>query len=338
MLKEEFDIIGAGSPIVDILTYIPDNFLERISGEKGGMELVDSSYIDNVKQKLPDKIYSAPGGAAANTILNLSKMGIRTTFLGMLGKDENADFYMNQFSAAGCDSSRFKTNADIPTAQCLSMITPDAERTMRTDLGAAATLDPSSIKTEDFKGCRHLHIEGYLLFNRELLTTVLMKAKEAGCSISLDFGSFEVVKAAEDILPQILSEYIDLAFANEEEASAFIGEENHEKALNELAKLCDVAVVKLGKEGSLIKRGSERHNVEAVLCDDVRDSTGAGDLWASGFLYGYVKELPLDACGKIGSIVGAEAVRHTGANLPEEACNRINKTITDYIEGEVICK
>lgn len=336
MREYKFDIIGTGSPIVDVLTNIPDSFLETISGEKGGMELVDNEYLQALISTFPDKLYKAPGGAAANTILNLSKLGARTTFLGMLGEDENAEFYKDQFFIAGCDVSRFKSNPELPTAQCLSMITPDAERTMRTDLGAAATLDPDSISVDDYVGVRHLHIEGYLLFNRELISSVLKKAKEAGCTISLDLGSFEIVKIAEDIFPDLLRDYIDLAFANEEEGAAFIGEDNPEKALDALAELCDVAAVKLGKEGAWLKSGDEKIHVEALLTDTVRDTTGAGDLWASGFLYGYLRGLSLEECGRLGAIVGQEAVQHIGANLPEATCKTIKEAITNYIEGEAV--
>lgn len=327
MTNVEFEVIGTGSPIVDTLSYIPDEFLKEVNGEKGGMELVDNEYIQSIIAKLPGEKFSAPGGAAANTILNLAKLGATTTFLGMLGKDENAEFYRNSFKAAGCDISRFKSNSEYSTAHCLSMITPDAERTMRTYLGAASQLDPASISAADFKGCKHLHLEGYLIFNRELLPHILKVAKKAGCTISLDLGSFEIVKDAMDILPQLLKDYVDLAFANEEEAAAFANDNDPHKALDALAEVCEIAAVKLGKHGALLKRGNEKHIIEAVKAEKVIDTTGAGDLWASGFLYGFVKDYPLDICGKIGSIVGAEAVQHTGGSLSQEVCNKIIEQI-----------
>jgi sugar/nucleoside kinase (ribokinase family) len=277
--------------------------------------------------KLPGERYSAPGGAAANTILNLAKLGAKTTFLGMLGQDENAVFYRNSFQAAGCDCSRFKTNSEYSTAHCLSMITPDAERTMRTYLGAASQLDPASITAEDFEDCKHLHIEGYLIFNRELLPHILKEAKKSGCTISLDLGSFEIVQGAMDILPQLIKDYVDLVFANEEEAAAYLGEKDYDKALDLFAQSCDIVAIKLGKDGALVKRGNEKHIIEAVKAEKVIDSTGAGDLWASGFLYGFVKGYPLQTCGKIGSIVGCEAVQQTGGSLSDEVCAKIVEQI-----------
>jgi sugar/nucleoside kinase (ribokinase family) len=329
MTKTEFEVIGVGSPIVDTLSYIPDEFLEAISGEKGGMELVDNPYIQSVIARLPGDKFSAPGGAAANTILNLAKLGAKTTFLGMLGEDDNAEFYRSSFKAAGCDCSRFKSNSEFSTAHCLSMITPDAERTMRTYLGAAAQLDPASITAQDFKDCRHLHIEGYLIFNRELLPHILKVAKKAGCTISLDLGSFEIVKGAMDILPQLIKDYVDLVFANEEEAAAYLGENDSHKALDLLSQSCDIVAVKLGKDGALLKRGNEKHVIEPVKAEKVIDSTGAGDIWASGFLYGYVKDYPLEVCGKIGSLVGCHAVQQTGGSLPDDICALIVEQIKD---------
>ncbi|MGM0600213.1 MAG: adenosine kinase [Candidatus Rifleibacteriota bacterium] len=327
MTNTEFEVIGVGSPIVDTLSFIPDDFLKEISGEKGGMKLVDHEYIQSLIAKLPGEKYSAPGGAAANTILNLAKLGAQTTFLGMLGQDENAVFYKDSFLAGGCDCSRFKSNSEYSTAHCLSMITPDAERTMRTYLGAASQLDPASITAKDFNGCKHLHIEGYLIFNRELLPHILKEAKNSGCSISLDLGSFEIVKGAMDILPDLIKNYVDLVFANGEEAAAYLGENNHDKALDLLAQSCDIVAIKLGKDGSIIKQGNKKYIIAPEKAEKVIDSTGAGDLWASGFLYGFVKGYPLETCGKIGSIVGCEAVQHTGASIPEESCTKIIKQI-----------
>lgn len=325
--NESIEVIGAGSPIVDILTYVPDDFLRRVPGQKGGMELIDAATMADIVGQLPGEKHRAPGGAAANTILTLAKLGTRTTFLGMLGCDDDAEFYRRQFTEAGCDDSRFKTNPEVPTARCLSMITPDAERTMRTDLGAAATLSPSAVSSDDFHGCRHLHVEGYLLFNRELINAVLQKAKAVGCTISLDLGSFEVVQSAMDILPDLLRDYVDLVFANEEEAAAYLGEDDHQKALHTLAELCDIVAVKLGKEGALLKDPRQEYRVEAVPADTVTDTTGAGDLWAAGFLHGYMRGLSLPACGKIGAIVGSYAVQYTGAHLPAEACTAIREQI-----------
>lgn len=322
-MADTIEVLGAGSPIVDLLTYVPEDFLARVPGEKGGMELVDAACIDALCEKLPGEVHRAPGGAAANTIQNLAKLGVRTAMLGMLGRDEAGTYYQQQFADAGCDISRFKIHPEKRTAQCLSLITPDAERTMRTDLGAAAALDPASITVQDFVGCNHLHLEGYLLFNPALIREILQHARTAGCRVSLDLGSFEIVKGAMDILPGLLTEYVDAVFANEEEAAAYLGADDPVKALNRLAEVCDTVVVKLGKEGALLKNDDGEYRIDAVQAAEVKDTTGAGDLWASGFLYGWVRGYSLELCGRMGAVIGCEAVQHTGACLPPEACRRM---------------
>ncbi|MBD3223395.1 MAG: adenosine kinase [Caldithrix sp.] len=321
------DIVGVGSPIIDMNTFVEDRFLETIDGEKGGMELVDKSVIDALLNAIEDRPVRKPGGASANTIFALARLGSPTSFLGMIGGDEDADFYRNAYTAVGGNSRLFKTAADAPTARCLNLITPDSERTMRTDLGAAAKLNPRVITADDFKDARHVHIEGYLLFNRELMTHVLQTAKEAGCTISYDLGSFEVVRSAMDILPQLLRDYIDMVFGNEEEVAEFCNHDDPHLAVRELGKLCRIAAVKRGRDGALICADDAVYNVQAVPVANPIDTTGAGDYWGAGFLYGYYKGYDMERCGRMASIVSSEVVRHIGSALPEDSWSRIKEEI-----------
>lgn len=181
------------------------------------------------------------------------------------------------------------------------------------------TLTPDEISAEDFAGCAHAHIEGYLLFNPALMQKVIESAKEAGCSISLDLASFEVVNAAKDSLPTILKDYVDIVFANEEEAAAFTGlNGDYEAMAEQLATLCNIAAVKVGAEGSYIATGGTVQKIAPVPAAKVVDTTGAGDLWAAGFLYGWSRELPLPDCARIGSMLGSAVVQQQGTELPEE--------------------
>ncbi len=321
----KIDVLGIGSPIVDSLAFVDEGFINEIDGEKGGMELVEDAYLRDLLNKLDKTPVKHSGGAAANTIFALSRLDASTAFLGMLGTDEDGEFYRREYASIGGDGSRFKTTSFAPTGQCLSLITPDSERTMRTHLGAAATFAPEVISEEDFVDVRHVHIEGYLLFNRELMLAVLQSAKKAGSTVSFDLGSFEVVNAAKDILPEILSDYIDIVFANEEEAAAYHGNGNYEHALNYIAKSCELAVLKLGGQGSRIKYNGKAKSVEPISIDNPIDTTGAGDYFAAGFLYGYLNELPLQMCGKMGSILGGEVIQHVGTHLPSEIWNEINE-------------
>jgi sugar/nucleoside kinase (ribokinase family) len=317
MSSYSFDLIGVGSPIVDSLARVPDAFIAQSGGEKGGMVMVDEAGMAALIGQLEEPPVQAPGGSAGNTVVGASRLGIKSSFLGKLGGDESARFYKDRFEQAGIDTSRFKVGG-LPNARCLSLVTPDSQRTMRTFLGAAMTFGAEEVSVSDFAGCRHAHIEGYVLFNRDLAVKVLESAKEAGCTVSLDLASFEVVGASREILPGLLKNYVDVVFANEDEAAAFCGEgKAFDVMAAELASFCQVAVVKMGKDGAWIVSGGEKVRVEPRVATAI-DTTGAGDLWAGGFLAGWLSGLSLEQSGKIGSLLGAEVVQVMGAALPEE--------------------
>lgn len=322
MQTYDFDLVGVGSPIIDVLARVPESFLKIVGGDKGGMVLTDSASIAGWIEQLPEAPAEAPGGSAGNTLFAAARMGIRGTFVGKVGSDAGADYYRNALKSLGGDDSRFKTG-DIPNARCLSLITPDSERTLRTDLGAAATLSPDEISVADFSGCRHAHIEGYLLFNRDLMMAVLNSARDAGCSISLDLASFEVVNATRDILPGILSDYVDMVFANEEEAAAYTGGSNPEQMTRELSQLCKTAVVKIGADGAWLSDGSEPVLSPALPGIKPVDTTGAGDYWAAGFLTGWIQGKPLETCAAMGARLGAEIVQVIGAELEDQVWQQI---------------
>lgn len=315
-MNSDFTIIGVGSPIVDAIAQVENRFVEQIDGDKGGMVLVDATTIKTLIDSLPEAPIKAPGGSAGNTLFTLARLGNHTSFLGKTGNCSEGEFYRQQFAQLGGDSSRFKIG-DQANGQCLSLVTPDGERTMRTNLGAAMTLAPEEISTTDFEGCNHAHIEGYLLFNEALMMRVLTSAKEAGCTISLDLASFEVVNATKEILPDILNDYVDIVFANEEEAEAFTGIQDDYRAMaKKLTRYCDIAAVKVGAHGSYIAHEGAVTKVEPMHAAKVIDTTGAGDLWASGFLHGWSNNLSLTKAASIGSILGAAAVQVQGSMLP----------------------
>jgi len=327
MLYTNYELVGVGSPIIDVLARVPDSFLKTVGGDKGGMVLTDAASISDWMAKLPDSYVEAPGGSAGNTIFAAARMGLRTTFIGKTGNDAGGTYYREQLKAHGGGSTHFK-DGNIPNGRCLSLITPDGERTLRTDLGAAATLNPEEVNAADFAGCSHAHIEGYLLFNPELMLAVLKGAKEADCTVSLDLASFEVVNAAIADLPGLLEEYVDLVFANEEEAGAYCGGFKGMEAMAfELAKVCDLAVVKAGRQGAWMARDKKIHHSPAVPGIQALDTTGAGDYWAAGFLAGWLRGKPIDICGKWGARLGAEIVQVIGAELPEETWGKVLKDL-----------
>lgn len=316
--QPNYDLIGVGSPIMDLLASVPEDLLKQVPGAKGGMVLVNPDEMQSLLGLLPQAPARSTGGSAANTTLNATRLGLRTTFLGKLGNDDLAQTYRERFAAVGVDTSRFK-QADLPNAQCLALVTPDAERTMRTCLGAAMTLAPGEISADDFRGCRHAHIEGYLVFNRDLADAVLAAARSAGCTVSLDLASFEVVGAARDWLFKQFHNGLDVVFANEEEIRAlYQSNDSYDTLARRLADEGVVAAVKVGKDGAWIAHNGIVHRVEPVTVPDAIDTNGAGDSWAAGFLSGYVRGRPLPVCGAIASHLGAETVRHMGPIIPDD--------------------
>lgn len=320
-------ILGVGSPIVDLLAQIPEAFLETISGEKGGMELVSPEAMDAIVSRLPDPPLQAPGGSAANTVCALARMGMPVGLLGKMGEDESAEIYRNAFSALGGNCSQFKTTRDKPTARCLSLITPDGERTMRTDLGAAMLLTPDELTPKDFNPYSHVHIEGYALLDEPLTLRILEMALDNNCSVSLDLGSFEVVRDKRDNLQNWLRDYVDIVFANEDEARAFCENESPEAALDAFNELCATAAVKLGADGAWLQSGGQRVFTKANKVETVVDTTGAGDCWAAGFLYGHLLGWSLENCGALAALVGAETVITMGASPSEAGWQRIRTMI-----------
>lgn len=328
-------VIGVGSPIMDMLARVSEEHLAKVAGEKGGMELVDHAVMRAHLSDLPTEAQTAPGGSAANTVFALAQLAMPTAFLGKLGRDEHAQAYLAEFQRHGGDASRFKHAENDPTALCLSLITPDSQRTMRTFLGAAAMLAPHEVSSVDFDGHGHAHIEGYLLFNRDLMYAVLDAAKANGCTISLSLGSFEVVNAARDILPAILEEYVDMVFANEDEARAFAGVEDLEAALDMLGAHCNTVAITLGPDGALLRHDGVTHRAPAIKAAMVVDTTGAGDLWAAGFLFGILNGHSLPIAAYCGAVLGAKGVQAIGASLDAEAIQEALESISAMLETSV---
>lgn len=318
-MAHSFELIGVGSPIMDVVARVTDDFLRKhVAGDKGGMVLVDDPEMGRIISLLEGEPAYSTGGSAANATYNAARLGLRATFLGKLGNDRLAKIYRDAFQAAGVDGARFK-QAALNNARSLILVTPDAQRTMRTSLAAAMTLAPTEISAADFAGCKHAHIEGYLVFNQALADTVLASARAAGCTTSLDLSSFEVVNASRDWLFSQFKRGIDIVFANEDEIRALFQDtkSDYDDLAQRLASYGVLAAVKIGKDGAFIADKHLLYRIEPFAVADVIDTNGAGDAWAAGFLYGYLRGWPLQKCGNLASFIGAETVQHTGPIIPE---------------------
>jgi sugar/nucleoside kinase (ribokinase family) len=317
-------IVGIGSALVDILIRESDDFLRETGAQKGGMTLVQSAgFIDSTVEKSSQKPSIVPGGSACNTILGIGRLGGPARFVGKRGSDELGALLEKAIAENNVEPRLFVSPS--ATGRVLSIITPDAQRSMFTFLGASSETKPEELLAEHFKGAALVHIEGYLLFNEALIRAALAAAKKAGALVSLDLASFTVVEASKHILEELVRDYVDILIANEDEARVFTGHSDEEKALEVLAKKADTAVVKVGKRGSRIVHKGKKASIGIMGDGSAVDTTGAGDLWASGFLYGLVNGYPVDKAGRIGAACGYEVCQVVGAQIPEEGWKRIRK-------------
>ena len=317
-------VIGIGSALVDILTRIDDdNILKEINIPKGSMQLVDETSSALIEKKLESYESSmAPGGSAANTIHALAKMGIESGFISYVGKDEIGKFFEDSMNSVGVKPLMFHSDTASGTAR--TIISSDGERTFATNLGASVELNENVITPELFKNWDYCYLEGYLIANKNLFKKVIHTAKECGCKVILDLASYNVVEDNREFLKELLPN-INIIFANEEEAKALTNN-SAEESLEYIAQHTDIAVVKIGKRGSLIKRGEE---VVKIGCNKVNvvDTTGAGDMYAAGFLYGLINDYDLERCGNIGNLLAESIIQVIGAKMDENRWEIFKKTI-----------
>jgi sugar/nucleoside kinase (ribokinase family) len=323
-------IAGLGNALVDVLIQLSDeSVIHKLNLPKGSMQLISSdeiALVSNQIQSLSSILLS--GGSAANTIHGLAKLGEKCTFIGKVGKDEYGNFYNSDLKNAGVNSILYRSNTE--TGRAFTFITPDSERTFATYLGAAVELCSDDIDHELFKGIDILHVEGYLVQNTRLIEKAFKIAKDVGIKISLDLASYNVVESNRKFLSEVISKYVDIVFANEEEAKAYTGMIPYD-ALDYIAKQCEIAIVKIGKEGSLIKSGDLTVRIDAISAK-VIDTTGAGDQYAAGFLHGYSEHQEIEQCGKIGALMARNVISNYGARIPDNLWQKIDEDVQKIIE------
>ncbi len=318
-------VLGMGNALVDILTRMEDDeLLKRLDFPKGSMQLVDAETSSKVLEHIAHlKMEQASGGSAANTIHGLSCLGVQTGFLGKVGNDDLGEFFKNDMSSNNIEP-KLLTSANA-SGKAIALISPDSERTFATFLGAAVELSPDDIVEDLFHGYTHFHIEGYLVYNQPLIEKALKCAKDAKLIVSLDLASFNVVEDNHAFLKDMVSKYVDILFANEEEAKAFTKKEEKE-ALEEMAKDCNIAVLKLGSKGSIIKHFETTFEVGVIPANSI-DTTGAGDLYAAGFLYGLLNFLPIEKCGEIGALLSGNVIEVVGPKMETERWDKIHSEL-----------
>jgi len=336
MNSQSAAVVGAGTAIVDLLVRVDDEFLSReLPGGRGNTTWVEAARLDELVRRLHERgfqLEKAPGGSTGNLLCGLSELGCGTSFLGWLGLDDDGVYYRDTFAESGGGIHAFKYHPSKHTGRCLSLISPDADRSMVTDLGASAEMNAGEILPSDLDHVSLLHTEGYLcgLKDKTFLPCLLERAKNAGIPVSFDLASYGIVREYRAGLHEYLGKYVDVVFANELEAAEFAGTDDPGSMLNALARLCPVAAVKLGALGSLVRMDGRTVRIAPEPATPV-DATGAGDLWQAGFLFGWLHHAAPEVCGRIGSVLGAAAVSHFGARLPETAWHELRSRIRAMI-------
>lgn len=324
-------ILGMGNALVDVLVRMQnDSLLDRMELPKGSMQLIDEAKFKQIQECFKEmKTHKTTGGSAGNTMLGLATMGVPTGFIGKVGNDEYGTFFRKHFSKNKIED-KMLVNPLLPSGIASAFISPDGERTFGTYLGAAATLRAEDLSLEMFKGYTYFYIEGYLVQDHDLILRAIELAKEAGLQVCLDMASYNIVIEELDFFSLLINKYVDILFANEEEAKAFTGKEP-EEALEIFAKMCSIAIVKIGAEGSLIRKGSETIRVSAIPIKKVLDTTSAGDYFSAGFLYGLTAGYSLERCAKIGSILSGNVIQVVGTHMAKPRWNEIKLNIDSML-------
>ena len=318
-------VVGVGSALIDILVHADEQFIIQTGAARGGMTYKDKEFIEHSLTHLDNKPKMVQGGSACNTVVGIGKLGGAARFVGKCGKGPLGNLFEKDLRNQNVEPALFRSEA--PTGRVLSIITPDAQRSMFTYLGASSEIQPHEVSERFFEDAAIVHIEGYLLFNPDLILAVLKAAKVSGAMVSLDLASFTVVEESKKFLQTIINDYVDILMANEDEARAYTGHTDERLALSALTETVDIAALLVGERGSYIAHEDQVIRVNAKSGGHIVDTTGAGDLWTSGFLFGLVNGYPLDVCGKLGSACGYEVCRVDGTKIPEEGWQRIRKLL-----------
>jgi sugar/nucleoside kinase (ribokinase family) len=316
-------VLALGAPLIDQVLLVPEEFVENLPGEKGGSGMIDHETLQHLLDVCEIQPVIAAGGSTSNTVKGMAELGIKCAIVGKIGDDAHGKIYKDQMHKHGVYPLFHES--ETPTGQVLCFVTPDGQRTMRSYLGASLELEHHELHESNFEGIELFHLASYSFYNQDLTKQSLDLAKEAGAKISLDLASFEVVETFHEKLHYYLKHYVDIVFANEDEARALTGK-SEKDTCSYLAQFCEIAVVSMGKNGCWVAHEGELHFCSALPEEPV-DTTGAGDLFVGGFLTAYLEGKSVKECAHYGSVTGAAVVKVIGASLPEETWDAIREKL-----------
>lgn len=323
------NIIGLGNALMDVLLRLEnDSVLQELGLPKGVMEMIDEEQMRATRKAQRHLERSeAPGGSVCNTMRAIALLGTPTGFIGKIGSDPVGRNYEQKLLESGV--TPYFLHSEGISGSCTVLISPDGERTMGTFLGPAPDISPEEITDEMLRPYHCIYIEGYLLVNAALVKGVMQQAKRLGMKIALDLSNFNIVNTFRELLDEIIPEYVDILFSNESEANAYTGLQA-EDAVKALSEKVEISLVTIGKNGILVGSKGEYFHIPAEGGSPV-DTTGAGDHFAAGFLYGLSRNVSLKQSAQIGSLLAGYIISVVGAQIPDKYWQQIKLKVNTIL-------
>lgn len=314
-MEKRFDVTAVGNAIVDVLAQSDDEFLAALELPKGAMNLIDAAMAERLYRLMGPGVETS-GGSAGNTIAGVAALGGRAAYIGKVADDQLGQVFTHDIRAVGVTYDTPPLKEGLPTARCLIFVTPDAQRTMQTFLGATTQLGPEDVNMGYITSSQVLYLEGYLWDQpraKQAMRDAAIAAQKAGVKTSFTLSdSFCVGRYREEFI-DLIDHHIDILFANEHEILSLYQVDRFDDALQHVRGHCEIAALTRSEKGSVIVRGDEVHVIDAEKGVKVVDTTGAGDAYAAGFLYAYTHAFDLATCGRLGGVMAAEVISHYGA-------------------------
>lgn len=336
MTAIRYDVAGIGNAIVDVLAHASDDQLAHLGLAKGVMTLIDSVQAERIYDHMAPGI-ECSGGSAGNTMAGFAALGGRGAYIGKVRNDQLGEVFRHDIRSAGVAFDTPASEEGSPTARCLILVTPDAQRTMQTFLGACVELGPDDIDPEVIAGAQVTYLEGYLWDQPQAKAAFLKAAgiaHEAGRKVALSLSDPFCVARHRDSFLELVSGHVDLLFANEAEIMSLYRADSFDDALREVRGHCDIAALTRSEKGSVVVSGDDVISVSAERIKHLVDTTGAGDMYAAGFLFGHTRGADLGTCARLGGICAAEIISHFGAR-PEEP---LKDLVGRSLPAEVLAK
>ncbi len=316
---KEYGVLGLTGAIIDHYFFVTDEELKSMAEEKGSWAPIDYPTLCSLLGKNRGSAQMVPGGSGSNVIKGLAQLGQKCAIVGKVGNDDKGKYYSKKMKERGVIPLLEK--GSLPTGQAVCLITPDRERTFRTYLGASHSLTDLKFDPSIFEKVRLFHLEGYQLVDPDLVIRTLKLAKKTGVLVSVDLANPEIVRRNKTFIQDILKKYVDIVFCNELEAKELTGLEP-DQACDHLSKFSTVAVVTMSERGSWICSQGKKFRM-GVFPAEVIDTTGAGDLYASGFLHSYLEGKPLEKCAQMGALCASYVIKRVGAEIPNQVWSEI---------------